>query len=247
MPIFKTEAIVLKRTKLAESDLIITFFTKNFGKAQCVVKGARKIKSRYGGRFEPFAGLNIIYSGKEHQNLYFLRHCDIIKPYYKLREDYDRLITGLYFTEIVNYFTREAQKSEEIYDLLFRMLELLQYTESPSLLTRVFEMKTIALSGYTPRLHTCLICQKEPVDKNLNLYFQRGGIICGKCLNGNSPGRRITLGILSYLKKTLTINLDSIERLKFPKELEKEIGLITQIYLKTIIGKEFKSYKLLHS
>lgn len=245
MPIFKTEAIVLKRINLAESDLITTFFTKDFGKVQCVVKRARIIKSRYGGRFEPFGCLNIIYSGKEHQNLFLLRHCSTIEPFYWLREDYTRLTTGLYFTEVINHFTREGLKNEALYNLLFLVLRILQRTENIFVLTRVFEMKTVALSGYTPKLNSCLICGKEPVDRDLDLNFQRGGIICGKCLNSHSSGRRITLGVLNYLKKAITIKLDSIDRLKFPKGLDKEIGLITHIYLKNIIGKEFKSYKFI--
>lgn len=247
MPLFKTEAIVLQRIKLSESHLIITFFTRDFGKVQCVAKGARKIKSRYGGRFEPFTWLNIIYSGKEHQNLYILNHCDTIKPFYRLREDYARLTTGLYFTEIINSFIKEAEKNEELFNFFFRALDILEKTENISVLIRVFEMRTIAISGFAPKLNTCTICKNEPVDKHLNFYFQQGGIICGKCLNGNSPGRRLTLGTLNYLKKILTINLGSIERLKFPKGLDKEIGIITQIYLKTILGKEFKSYRFINS
>ena len=245
MPLFRTEAIVLQRINLSESHLIITLFTRDLGKVKCVAKGARKIKSRYGGRFEPFTCLNIIYSGKEHQNLYTLNHCDTIKSLYNLREDYARLTTGCYFTEIITSFTREAEKNEELFHLFFHTLDILEITENFSVLSRVFEMRAVALSGYRPKLDSCLICKNEPVSKYLSFHFQGGGIICGKCLNVSSPGRRITLGTLNYLKKILTINLDSIERLKFPKGLDKEIALITHIYLKTIIGKEFKSYKLL--
>ena len=247
MPIFKSEAIVLKRINFAESDLIVTFFTKSFGKTACVAKRARKMNSPFGGRLEPFACVNIIYSGKEHQNLMSLRHCDIVMPFYKLREDYSRLTIGLYFTEIVNHFTREEQENAELYTLLLLMLDHLQRTENLFVFTIIFEMKAIAFSGFAPKLTTCLICKNEPVGKILNFHFQEGGVICGKCLNGNSPGRRINLGTLNYLKKALTINLDSIERLKLPKGLDKELGLITHTYLRSLVGKELKSHKFLHS
>lgn len=245
MPLFKTEAIVLQRINLTESSLLITFFTREFGKVKCVAKGARKIKSRYGGRFEPFTCLNIIYSGKQHQNLYTLNHCDTIKPFYNLKKDYARLVTGCYFTEIINSLTGEASKSEELFHFFFQMLYLLENTRNLSVLIRIFEMRTIAISGYAPKFNSCLVCKNEPIDKYLHFHFQEGGVICGKCLDNTSPGRRITLGTLNYLKKTLTINLDSIDRLKFPKGLDEEIALITQLYLKTMIGRDFKSYKLL--
>ena len=245
MPLFKTEAIVLQRFNLTESSLLVTFFTKDFGKVKGVAKGARKIKSRYGGRFEPFTFLNIIYSGKEHQNLYSLNHCDTIKSFHNLREDYVRLTTGCYFAEIINLFTREAQKNEELFQFFTRALDILESSDNPSVLVRIFEMRTAALSGFTPKLNCCLVCKKGPASKYLNFHFQSGGIICGKCFNGGPAGRQITLGTLNYLKKILTINLGSIDRLKFPKGLDKEIALVTQIYLKTIIGREFKSYKFI--
>ena len=245
MPQFKTKAIVLHRINLTESSLIVTFFTRDFGKVKCVVKGARKIKSRFGGRFEPFSCLNIIYLGKEHQNLYLLTHCDTIKVFYNLREDYERLTTGCYFTEMINLFTREAEKNRELFNLFYQALDALQVSNSLSVLTRIFEMKTVALCGYAPKFNSCMVCNNKFIDKYLSFDFQQGGIICGKCLNGNSPGRRISLGTLNYLKKIMTIKFETVDRLKIPKGLDKEIALISQIYLKTVLGRDIKSYKLL--
>jgi len=39
MPLFKTNAIVIRSTNYGESDKIVTFFTKDFGKLKGIAKG----------------------------------------------------------------------------------------------------------------------------------------------------------------------------------------------------------------
>jgi len=46
-------AFVLKRSNVAESDRIVTLFTKEQGKLSCVAKGARKMSSSKLGALEP--------------------------------------------------------------------------------------------------------------------------------------------------------------------------------------------------
>jgi DNA repair protein RecO (recombination protein O) len=50
---FKTEAIVLKRTNVGETDRIVTLLSKDQGKIVCVAKGVRKLKSSNRAILEP--------------------------------------------------------------------------------------------------------------------------------------------------------------------------------------------------
>jgi DNA repair protein RecO (recombination protein O) len=45
MPLFKTNAIVIRSFNYGESDKIVTFFTKDFGKIKGIAKGARRSKN----------------------------------------------------------------------------------------------------------------------------------------------------------------------------------------------------------
>ncbi|GIS84088.1 MAG: hypothetical protein CM1200mP16_03880 [Nitrospina sp.] len=78
MALYKTRAIVLKSINLSESDRLVTFLTENSGKIKCVAKGARKVKNQFWGSLEPMSQVNLIYFGKENQNLYRLNQADII-------------------------------------------------------------------------------------------------------------------------------------------------------------------------
>ena len=46
MPLYEAEAIVLRQYALSDSDRIIVFITKEFGKIRAAAKGVKKPKSR---------------------------------------------------------------------------------------------------------------------------------------------------------------------------------------------------------
>src|ERR687883_716038 len=52
--LYRTPAVVLKRTDLGEADRIVTLFTRDHGKIRAVAKGVRRTTSRSAGHLEPF-------------------------------------------------------------------------------------------------------------------------------------------------------------------------------------------------
>ena len=49
---YKTEAVVIRKTKLGEADTILTFFTPCLGKIQGFARSLRKPKSKLAGHLE---------------------------------------------------------------------------------------------------------------------------------------------------------------------------------------------------
>src|SRR5260221_444854 len=49
MPIYTSDALILRTYKLGEADRIVVFLTRDRGKKRGVAKGARRAKSRFGG------------------------------------------------------------------------------------------------------------------------------------------------------------------------------------------------------
>ena len=56
----KTEAIVLRSIRYGEADRILHLYSKSRGRIGAIAKGARKPKSRFGGRLEPFFRLDLM-------------------------------------------------------------------------------------------------------------------------------------------------------------------------------------------
>ena len=62
MPLYNDEAVVLKTFPLGEADRVIVMLTKKHGKVRAVAKGVRRLKSRFGGRLEPFMRVNALFA-----------------------------------------------------------------------------------------------------------------------------------------------------------------------------------------
>mgnify|MGYP001574147036 CR=1 FL=1 len=83
----KTSAFILRCLNYSESDLIVTFYSSDFGKFKGIAKGAKRSKKRFANVFEPFSLTNIIFSRKKADSLAFIESCEIIDHYSDIRRD----------------------------------------------------------------------------------------------------------------------------------------------------------------
>jgi DNA repair protein RecO (recombination protein O) len=242
VPLYRTQAVVLKSMKLSEKDKLVTFLTENHGKVKCVAKAARRMKSRFGASLEPMSHVSLIYFGKEHQDLYRLNQCDIIQSFQEIKENPDSFYTAVYFLELAGHLVAEAHPEPEIFRLLVRSLQETGEAGSLGILCRLFELRVMAHAGYTPRLRKCISCHKEPQSLWVGFSYNQHGIVCEPCFDKEPVETRIKSGTVNYLKKFLSLDLGHIHRLKVPKEVEAEIESITHRLVLARLGRELKSY-----
>jgi DNA repair protein RecO (recombination protein O) len=91
--IYRDDGIVLRTQKLGEADRIVTLLTRRSGRVRAVAKGARRTKSRFGARVEPFTHVDLLlYTGR---SLDVITQADTVRPYGKpFASDYPRYTTG---------------------------------------------------------------------------------------------------------------------------------------------------------
>ena len=125
----KTKAIVLKKTKYAEADLILTLLTPRGEKISCIARGALKSKKRFsGGVLEPthFIEAQVKLSQKS-ESLSTLEGAQLIDGFEGLRKDYDRLDLALYLMDCVYHISQEGDSgSDALFNLTGHALKTLQ-------------------------------------------------------------------------------------------------------------------------
>ncbi|MEE0705150.1 MAG: DNA repair protein RecO, partial [Adlercreutzia sp.] len=84
-PTYNVRALVLKRTKLGESDLILTLLAEDGSQKRVVAKGARKPKSSFAARTEPSCVIDALCA--RGRNLDILKEARIVAPHSALRQD----------------------------------------------------------------------------------------------------------------------------------------------------------------
>ena len=242
MALYNTRALVIKSINLSESDRLVTFMTENQGKVKCVAKGARKVKNRFWGALEPMSLIHLIYFGKEHQSLFRLNHCDIIESFQTIRDDFDKLYTGVYFLDLIDSMILEGHREKKIFALLYQSLAALNQQTKLEPLRRLFEIRLLSLSVYAPQLEHCVLCKGLPENGMIAFSYAHNGILCNVCSNRARIDIQFSTGTRNYIKKLLDVEIKTCERLKFPKSQTDKIEKVTHRLILSHLGRELKSY-----
>src|SRR6186713_2278600 len=73
MPLYTTDALILRTYTLGESDRLVVFLTRDRGKKRGVAKNARQSRRRFGGALEPMTSGRVTYRERERRDLVFLQ------------------------------------------------------------------------------------------------------------------------------------------------------------------------------
>src|SRR5512132_1426199 len=76
MPVYKSEALILRTYKLGEADRIVVFLTRERGKKRGVAQGARRPRSRFVGVLEPLTRGTVQYYERENRELVRINYLD---------------------------------------------------------------------------------------------------------------------------------------------------------------------------
>ena len=245
-PSFKTQAFVLRFLNYGESDRIVTFFTREFGKLRGIAKGARRSRKRFSNAIEPFSHSILLFSRRSEGSLSIIENCDVINHYPGIRSDLGKTMTASYMIDLADHFTVEGKKSAGIFQLLDDFLKLLETGNSLEETTRFFELRLLTLSGYEPSLGMCVICN-TPLDKINAAFFDatRGGIRCSLCGRGGQNCIPVSAGTLKILLMGKQTETNRIHRLVLSENALKESRDIFRHFIRHILGREPKSLQVL--
>jgi DNA repair protein RecO (recombination protein O) len=84
MPVYEAEAIVLRQYSLSDSDRIIVFVTREYGKMRAAAQGIKKPKSRIAGCLEPLNHLHLELWAREGRELGQIRQAELIPIWGKI-------------------------------------------------------------------------------------------------------------------------------------------------------------------
>jgi DNA repair protein RecO (recombination protein O) len=183
---FKTEAVVLRSIRYGEADRILHLYSRERGRIGAIAKGARKVKSRLGGRLEPLSRVNLILR-EGRGDLCTVTGVDTVAAHPGLRERWDSLQRATQACDAVLRLLDSADPNEPAYNLLCRELQLLD--TDPAAATRAhalaFRLKLLLAAGFAPELAACATCGER---EHLSAFSaSAGGVVCPGCEAGSFP------------------------------------------------------------
>lgn len=244
--LYRTEAVVLRRRDLGETDRILTLYTPHQGKMSAIAKGVRKPSSRKAGHLELFTHSQLLVA--RGRNLDIITQAEVIHDYRALREDLDRVTYAHYVVELLDRFTSEGQENQAAFSLLVETLGRLCEAQDLPLAVRHYELRLLVLEGYQPQFFRCLECGDliQPVAN----YFdpEKGGLLCPRCGEGllgrpGTPSRiwPVALNTLKVLRYLQTHDYGESSRLRLKTHTHRDMEALMLHYITYILERNLKS------
>jgi DNA repair protein RecO (recombination protein O) len=183
---FKTEVIVLRSIRYGEADRILHLYSQDHGRLSAIAKGVRRVKSRLGGRIEPFARVNLILR-EGRGELCTITGADTVHAHPALRERRASLERATQACDAVLRLLDSTEPNRPAYNLLAHELALLDASPEAAVRAQAltFRMKLLLAAGFAPELAACASCGER---EHLGAFSAAaGGIVCPGCEAGSFP------------------------------------------------------------
>jgi len=246
MGLIETEGLVLKSYSLAEADKIVVFLTQEHGLVRGVAKGAKRLKSKFGGSLEPFSIVRLTYFQKEDRELVSIQQSEIVKSFFEKAADPNFFQKFAYIVDLLSDFAPPSDPNERLYRMAKVCLETSD--KNPGELLQMilyFELWLLKLGGYLPSWEKCEICRREfsrSEQANLQINFH---LACQNCRKTRtnwtiSPEER---EIFLVAQRISPIKFLELTRAK--SDDVREVSNILKRIISNILGRETVGEKIL--
>ena len=119
---------------------------------------------------------------------------------------------------------------------------------SPEVLSILFQMRFMALSGLAPGLARCGVCGRgaeEMSSKQIGFDLKRGGLICARCQTPSGTRIRLSKGAIKELLWIAQGDIAKAKRMRFTRQGVKESMELLEAFVPYHLGKEPRSLKIL--
>ncbi|MDP2234086.1 MAG: DNA repair protein RecO, partial [Actinomycetota bacterium] len=215
MPSYPLRALVLRKTKLGETDVIVTLLAENGRQVRAVAKGMRKPTSKFAGRLEPYSEVDLLMH--EGRSLDVVSEAQTLDAHAALREDFDRSTAAAVVADVLDKIAVEAQAEERLFGLAHASLAAMESADADGLhaLVVAFLVKAMAMHGYRPVLDACATCACEAGATRL-FSLQAGGVVCLECGTADAAALHFTPEARAWLTALLGATMADVGGLGIP-------------------------------
>lgn len=239
----KAEGILIKRKDFRETSLLVTFFTKEFGKIKGIIKGVRKDPKKIASNLSLCSLNDIQFYKSRNSELDLISQCDLKNDYSFIRKDIKKVSLASYILEFADSIMPLHDSNQKIFDLLLNSLRSIEVADLEKILYS-FQIKTLSLSGFKPHLDACIVCGKELKElANFSVYL--GGLICQSCKNKDRNSNSVLKGTINSLIFLESSPWNKTLNLSLSKQIRLELKSILYNFLSFHLDKQMKSYRFI--
>src|SRR3982074_3193707 len=161
-----TTAILLRKRKLSDTSLIISWCTESLGCIQTAAKGARRAKSPFAGKLDLFFEAEFQIARSRKSSLHALTEVALRNPFSGIRRNLRRTQAASYFVELIELCTESDHHDPELFSLLRRAFTYLNGKDPDLRAVLHFETELARIAG----VHDTKMLKSNPALALANLF-----------------------------------------------------------------------------
>lgn len=235
-----TKALVLREVKYKEADRILTVISEYGGIMTVKARGALRKNSKLASATQQlcFSEMTLFFT----RGKWSVNEASTIETFSGLQEDFEAYALGCYVAECVEAVAVEDQPDPALMQLALNTLYALsRKMYGTDAIKAAFELRLMALAGYTPDVNSCAVCGKtEPERPYLSL--SDGCIRCAAC-RGTAFDAPVGLSAESLAAMRYILSAPSKKLFSFSmsEEGQRELSDAAESYLLRQTERSFSS------
>jgi DNA repair protein RecO (recombination protein O) len=247
MPVYTSEALILRTYKLGEADRIVVFLTRDRGKKRGVAKGARRPRSRYHGALEPLTRAGVAYYEREHRDLVRLNYVEPTRSPLSAVGSAGLSDAALghvgYFAELIDEWAPEAHADERLYRLGSSVVDAVAAGAPVEKLARYFEYWLLRLQGVYPSIVRCPECAGA-LEPGATLPPRAQDYLCRRCAPPGA-GTDLSAEAVRFLRGSAGAAPERLGELALGARASRELETAHRRLIGLHLDKELKSARVL--
>lgn len=239
--LYRVEGIVIRSMDYGESNKIVTLLTKTNGKAGVLIRGAKKVKSKFSSLAQPFTYGEFQYFRST--GLGTLNHGEIIESHHDLRMQLDLSAYASYAAEMTDRTLQDEEPSGFYFEQLKACLTALSEGKDPQIVTHLYEMRILDLAGYAPELEECVSCGNRVGPFKLSAHT--GGILCARCGSRDPSASLLSDSAYKLLRLFRGMDMRRLGSIAVKPETKVELKFHMRSLMDIQLGLQLKSRNFL--
>lgn len=241
---YKTRGVVLRKTKLAEKDLIVTMLADDGSLVRAVAKGARKPGGSMAGRLDLFCTVDALMA--KGRSLDVVSEVRLAKGERHGSLSLEQASCAAVVAEIVCLVAQEGLEQPRLFSMTKTALDSIAGSEPREALgvAAADMLKTMATAGFRPSFDECISCgstvRLSDGPKRVALSFEGGGVVCDSCARP-ADAVMYAANTLAWAKALLFARFDEIGGMQAGDDVLFNVLHFARQWARVHLGKDVKS------
>ena len=242
MAVLTSEAVVLRTWPLHEADLIVSFFSRDFGRLKGMAKAALKSRKRFGGALEPMTVARAWFAERPRQELVRLDQLEIIRSPLSAPVDHVRMAVLSFYAELLDTALPEHDPQDAVFRLLVSVLEQTTVEQAWMPLT-YFQLWMTRLMGLLPDVTRCTACGEALQAEEVFFHTHADGLFCEVHRGGSANS--LTADSWALAQRMLRAPVATFADEPWPAGRARELRRFTLQAIERHIEKKLKAAQVL--